>query len=92
MIVTRREDFPADAETTQIGERNTARIVPDDIRGESEERNENGMTRDDVFDQLADEDRVATSGRGSRLPLTDSDGGTTPTGYSSGVSSGSGAD
>ncbi|MBC8139384.1 MAG: hypothetical protein H8F28_26200 [Fibrella sp.] len=93
MIVTRREDIPADTNTTTVGRDGKTLAIPaDDVRVASEGRDENGMTRDDIFNQLEDETHVITSGRGSRLPLTDSDGGTAPSGYSAGISSGSGAD
>lgn len=55
-------------------------------------RDENGMTSDEIFDQLADDDHVTTSGRGSRLPLVDSTDDTAATGYSAGIGSGNGAD
>ncbi len=87
MIVTKREDRSYDANTTAIA---TGGITATDPAGD--DRDENGMSREEVFDQLEDDDAVVTSGRGSRIPLTDSDGGTTPTGYSSGVGSGSGTD
>lgn len=92
MIVTRREELTDDIRT-RVGASGSVTPVPaDDIHPTNDERDENGMTRDDIFNQLAYEDHVVTSGRGSRLPITDSDGGTTPTGYSAGVGSGSGSD
>ena len=64
-----------------------------EVQGDAaREVDENGMTRDDIFDQLADESHVVTSGKGSSLPRTVSAGGTSATGYSSGVGSGSGSD
>ncbi|MBC7809084.1 MAG: hypothetical protein H7145_23355 [Akkermansiaceae bacterium] len=87
MIVTKRDDISSGAEATI-----SATGPADDMHPAGDDVDDNGMTRDDIFDQLEDENRVVTSGRGSRLPTTDSDGGTAPTGYSAGISSGSGAD
>ena len=58
----------------------------------AEARDENGMTSDDVFDQLVDENRVVTSGSGSRVPVTDSASANSSTGYSAAVGSGSGSE
>ena len=89
MMVTKREDTPEDMGKTVVGQQ---MVSADDGRLSTDAHDENGMSRDEVFDQLADEDAVVTSGRGSRLPITDSDGGTSSSGYSAGVAGGSGAD
>jgi len=65
-------------------------VLPRDRNEET--RDENGMTSDDIFDQLEDESRVVTSGRGSILPRTESSDGSAVTGYSAGAGSGSGSD
>jgi len=50
----------------------TADVAPVATMPAAEARDENGMTSDDVFDQLVDENRVVTSGSGSRVPVTPS--------------------
>ena len=64
----------------------------DDLLTNTEGRDENGRTSDEIFDELEDDNHVATSGRGSRLEHTVSTGGSTATGYSAGSGSGSGSD
>lgn len=90
MIITTREDIPDHNKIGHSTQNQTASTEDRQLADSTVDGN--GMRQDDVFDQLADEDHVVTSGRGSRLPVTDSDGGTTPSGYSAGVGSGSGAD
>ena len=81
-----------DADATAIA---TGGITATDPAGDLRDangRDKNGMTHDEVFDQLEDENRVVTSGRGSATPLHDSEDGSATTGYSAGVGSGSGSD
>lgn len=87
MIVTKRDVRTENADSAAVSGGTRTTMEPSDAT-----RDENGMTRDDIFDQLANEKVVVTSGRGSRLPVTDSDGGTAPSGYSAGISSGTGSD
>ena len=63
-------------------------VVEEDPMDTDEARDENGMTSDDRWAQLEDDNRVVTSGRGSRVATNSSDTGTNATGYSSGVGSG----
>ena len=56
------------------------------------EHDENGRTADEIFDELEDDNHVATRGHTPRLARTVSTGGSTATGYSAGSGSGSGSD
>ena len=76
-----------DADVTAIA---TGGITATDPAGDV--RDENGLTSDDRFDQLEDESRVVTSGSGSSVPHHGSTDGSSTTGYSAGIGSGSGSD